>query len=67
MRTISKLAHLGTPGTRSPFTGVFDHVRRALSAAAERRPLLRPLQDIDEWSHHSEVAYYEDGRFGRAI
>ena len=66
MRTITKLAHLGTAGPRAPFAGVFDHVKRALSAAVERRPL-RPLQDIDEWSHHSEVAFYEDGRPGRAV
>lgn len=66
MRTISKLAHPGTSGARSPLADMLDHVKRALTAAAERRPL-RPMQDIDEWSHHSEVAYYEDGRPGRAV
>lgn len=66
MRTITKLAHPGPAGARSSLTGVFDHVRRALNAAADRR-LLRPLQDIDDWSHQSEVAYYEDGRPGRPI
>ncbi len=64
MRTIAKLAHLGTPGGRSPLSDVFGHVKRALSATSDRRPL-RPLQDIDGWSTQAEVAYYEDCRVCR--
>lgn len=65
MRTIAKLAHLGHSSGRSPLTGVFDHVRRALNAAAPDRRPSRPLQDIDGWSDQAEVAYYEDCRASR--
>ena len=62
MRSIAKLAHLGTSGGRSPLFDVVGHVRRVLTAAAlDRRPP-RPLRDIDDWSDQAEVAYYEDGR-----
>lgn len=66
MRTIAKLAHLGTPGGRFPLSDMLDHVKRALSAKADRRPA-RPLQDIDGWSDQAEVAYYEDCRASRCL
>lgn len=66
MRTIAKLAHLGTTGGRFPLSDVFDHLRRALNAKADRRPS-RPLQDIDGWSDQAEVAYYEGCRASRCL
>ena len=63
---IAKLAHLGLQGGRSPLSDVIDHVRRVLSAAADRRST-RPLQDLDGWSDQAEVAYYEDCRACRSI
>ena len=58
MRTIAKLAHLGTAGGRHPLSDAIGHVRRAIGAAADRRAP-RPLQDIDGWSDQAEVAFYE--------
>ena len=63
MQTIAKLAHLGTADGRFPLAHVLGHVRRALSAAVERRAT-RPLQDIDDWSDQAEVAYYEARSLG---
>ena len=65
MRTITRLAHLGTPGGRFPLSDMFDHVRRAFSKADRRQP--RPLQSIDDWSDQAEVAYYEDCRASRCL
>lgn len=67
MRTIAKLAHLGTNGGRSPLSDMFEHVRRALTAAAPDRRPSRPLQDIDGWSDQAEVAYYEGCRASRCL
>ena len=61
MRTIARLAHPGFQSGRSPLSHIIDNVRRALSAAADRRSP-RPLQDLDGWSDQAEVAYYEDCR-----
>ncbi|RYB03702.1 hypothetical protein [Lichenibacterium ramalinae] len=66
MRTIAKLAHLGTQGGRFPLLDVIDNVKRVLSAAADRRST-RPLQDLDGWSDQAEVAYYEDCRACRCL
>ena len=67
MRTLSKLAQLGNSGGRSPLSGVFGHVRRALTASTVERRQTRPLQDIDGWSDQAEVAYYEDCRASRCL
>ncbi len=66
MRTIAKLAHLGTSGHRASLTDVLDHVRRALAPKTDRR-MTRPLQDLDNWSDQAEVAFYEDGHAGRCF
>ena len=67
MQTISKLAHVGTAGGRSPLSDVLGHVLRAIMTTARDRRPLRPLQDIDDWSDQAEVAYYEGCRVSRCI
>ncbi len=44
---------------------VLQSARRVIEATAEGL-MARPLRDIDEWSDQSEVAFYEEGRAGRA-
>ncbi len=64
MRTMTKLASLGTPHQRSPLNEIIHQVKRAWAINSDRKPTRR-LQDIDSWSDQAEVAIYEDCRGAR--